>query len=148
MYIQIKQLLDTKNILLYTRYVDDILIIYDTTRTLPHAINAHINQIHDNIKLNPTYENNMCINFLDLTITRQQTNLEIDIHRKSTTTDNTINFLSNHPIEHKMAAFRYEISRMYSLSLTSEKKQKDWESIQRIARNNNFPQNLLQKLNR
>ena len=48
MYIHIKQLLDTKNILLYTRYVDDILIIYDTTRTHPHAINAHINQIHDN----------------------------------------------------------------------------------------------------
>ena len=27
----IKQLLDTKNIILYTRYVDDILIIFDTT---------------------------------------------------------------------------------------------------------------------
>ena len=61
--IHIKQLLHTKNILLYTRYADDILIIYDTTRTHPHIINAHINQIH-NIKLNPTYENNMCINVL------------------------------------------------------------------------------------
>jgi hypothetical protein len=71
--IHIRQLLDTKNILLYTRYIDDILIIYDTTRTHPHAINAHINHIHDNINLNPTYENNMCINVLDLTITRKQT---------------------------------------------------------------------------
>jgi len=37
---------------------------------------------------------------------------------------------------------------MYSLPLAAEKKQKDWELIQTIARNNNFPQNLLQKLNR
>jgi hypothetical protein len=93
----IKQLLDTKNIVLYTRYVDDILTIYDTTRIHPHAINTHINQIHDNIKLNPTHENHRSVNFLDLTITRKQTNLEIDIYRKPTTTDTTINFLSNHP---------------------------------------------------
>jgi hypothetical protein len=37
---------------------------------------------------------------------------------------------------------------MYSLPLTPEKKQKEWELIQLIARNNNFPQYLLQKLNR
>jgi hypothetical protein len=78
-YIHIKQLLDTKNILLYTGYVDDSPNIYDATRTHPYAIDAHINQMHDNIKLNPTHENNMSINFLDLTITRKQTNLETDI---------------------------------------------------------------------
>jgi hypothetical protein len=60
------------------------------------------------------------------------------------TTDTTINFLSNHPIEHKMAALRSHVSGMYSLPLTPEKKQKEWELIQLIARNNNFPQNLLQ----
>ena len=37
--------------------------------------------------------------------------LENDIYRKPTTIDTTINFLSNHPIEHKMAAFRFHISR-------------------------------------
>jgi hypothetical protein len=37
---------------------------------------------------------------------------------------------------------------MYSLPLDPEKKQKEWEIIQTIAKNNNFPQSLLQKLNR
>ena len=97
----------------------------------------HIYQIH-NIKLNPIYENNMCTNVLDLT-TGKQTNLEIDIYHKPTTTDTTINFLSNHPIEHKMAAFRYHISRMYSLPLAPEKKQKEWELIQIIARKKQLP---------
>jgi hypothetical protein len=39
--IHIKQLLDTKNIALYTRYVDDILIIYDKTKTQTQTINTH-----------------------------------------------------------------------------------------------------------
>jgi len=50
--------------------------------------------------------------------------------------------------EHKMASFRYHITRMHSLPLTPKKKQKEWKSIQLIARNNNFPQICLYKLNR
>jgi hypothetical protein len=33
--------------------------------------------------------------------------MEIDIYRKPTTTDLTIHATSNHPIEHKLAAYRY-----------------------------------------
>jgi hypothetical protein len=51
----IKHLLDTKNLAFYTRYVDDILIIYDMTRSCSRTINTYINNIHSNIKLNPTY---------------------------------------------------------------------------------------------
>jgi hypothetical protein len=64
--------------------------------------------------------------------------------RMPTTTDTTTNFEFNHPIEHKTAAFRYHITRMHLLPLT-EKKQKEWKTIQHIATKNNFPQNLLQK---
>ena len=143
--VHIKRLLDTKNIALYTRYVDDMLIIYDIKKIQPQTINTHINQIHDKIKLNSTHETHNSINFPALKITCNQTNLEIDIYRKPTTTDTTINFHSNHPIEHKMAAFRFHISRMHCPPLNAEKKQKKWGIIQTIAKNNNFPQNLLHK---
>ena len=122
--LHIKQLLDTKNHLQYTRYIDDILIIYDTKRIHPKSINSHINQIHNNIKHNPTYENNNCIIFLDLSITPAQTSLETDIFRKPTTTEKTINFLSNCPMHHKMAANRYHFTRMHSLPLTPNKNKK------------------------
>ena len=56
-----------------------------------------------------------------MTITRRHTKPEVDIYRKPTTTDTTINFLSNHPIEQKMAAFRFHITRMHSLPLNPEK---------------------------
>jgi hypothetical protein len=73
-------------------------------------------------------------------------NLEIDIFRKPTTTDKNIHFLSNHPVEHTVAAFRYLITRVHSLPLTLQRKQKESAVIQLIARNNSFPQNLLHKL--
>ena len=92
-----------KSIALYVRYVDDILVIYDITKINLHTINSYtcINKVHNNIKLDPTYEEHNSIAFLDLTITRRHTKLEVDIYRKLTTTDTTINFLSNHPIEQK-----------------------------------------------
>jgi hypothetical protein len=135
----IKQLLGTKNMLLYTCYVDDIFIIYDTQRIQPTTINTYINQIHKNITLNPTYEYNGCINFFGLLKLRRSTHLETDIFRKPTTTETTINFFSNHPIAYKMVAFRYHITRMHSFPLTPMIKQKEWTSIRTIARNNNFP---------
>ena len=70
------------------------------------------------------------------------------VYRKPTTTDTTINFMSYHPIEQKTAAYRFHITRIQSLPLDPSKKQKELETIQYIAMNNNFPQNLLQKLNR
>jgi len=111
-------------------------------------IYIYINKIDNNIKLNPTYEEHNSIAFLDLTITRTNTKLEVDIYRKPTTTDTTINFHSNHPTEQKTAAFRLHITRMHSLPLNPDKKQTEWEITQSVSKNNNFPQHLLLKLNR
>ena len=59
------------------------------------------------------------VNFLDLSITRNPTHLGIGIYRKPTTTDTTINFRSNHPLEHKMAAYNFLIRRMLTLPLNA-----------------------------
>jgi len=72
----IKQFLDMKSIALYVRYVDGILAIYDRTKINFHTINTYINKIHNNILLNPTYEEHNSIEFLDLTITRKTPNLK------------------------------------------------------------------------
>ena len=105
-----KQLFDKKNMAFYTRYVDDIQLTYNLQHITPETIHIYINRIHPKLHFNPTYENNNSINFLDLLIIRNQFYLEIDIYRKPTTTDTTINFFSNHPTEHK--AYRYHINRI------------------------------------
>ena len=77
------------------------------------------------MEFTPTHEEQNTINYLDLTIRRHHNKLNIDIYRKPTATDTTINFLSNHPIEQKKATFRSYINRMYSLPLNQVDKQKN-----------------------
>jgi hypothetical protein len=54
----LKQLLDTKSIIFYTRYVDDIPMIYDTQCVNSNIIHEYMNQVHPNLQLNPTREDN------------------------------------------------------------------------------------------
>jgi len=102
--------------------------------------------LHPNLQFTPTLEQNNTVNFLDLHIIRHPNKIEIDIYRKPTTTDTTINFTSNHPTEHKMAAYRFLIHRMLSLPLNSEKKNIEWQKILTIASNNKFPLQLITRL--
>ena len=106
-----------------------------------------MNQIHKDIKFNPQHEDNGQINFLDLLLIRKTSKIETNIFRKPTNTDTAISFFSNHPIEHKIAPYRYYITRMHSLPLTPERKQREWTVLQYIAQSSNFPHTLIQKLN-
>jgi len=144
----IKHLTDTRILSFCTRYVDDILHIYESTLTNPDNIQQYINTIHNNITLSPTMESANTINFLDLSLTRKPTHLIIGIFRKPTSTDTTINFLSNHPLEHKMAAYRYLIHRLYTLPLCKEQQDREWQFITHMAHSNNIPQTFLSRLRR
>jgi len=116
----VRSLLDPKHIDFYTRYVDDILIIYDASCTNPDAIAHYSKSIHRNLQLNQTLEANDRVNLLDLSIIRKPYQLEIDIFRKPTATDTTISYLSNHPGEHKLVAYRYSIVGMFNLPLNND----------------------------
>jgi len=110
---------------------------YTTQNTPPP--NIYANKIHPNLKFTPTHEEDNTINFLDLQLTRRHKKLEINIYRKPTTTDTTINYMSNHPTEHKLAAYRYRIHRMLTLPLTQTNWETEWRTILDIAHSNNFP---------
>ena len=142
----IKHLIGSKHLIFYAGYVDDIFIIYDSSLTSPTNIQHYMDTIHDNIKLNATHETNEKVNFLDLSVTRKPTSLELDIYCKPTSTDTTINFLSNHPLEQKLAAYRFSINGMLSLPLSKIQQHKECKNIKQTARNNNIPIHLLIKL--
>jgi hypothetical protein len=70
-------------VLLYTRYVDDVLVIYDSTRTNTQQLNEQFNIIHKNMEFKATPEENKAIHFLDLTITRKHNKLTVDIGQEN-----------------------------------------------------------------
>ena len=64
-----------------------------------------------------------------------------------TPTDTSINFSSNQPTEHKIAAYRHHINRMHSLPVMPHRKHKELATIKLLEQNNNFPQTLMEILN-
>jgi hypothetical protein len=146
--LYVKHLLEGQFIKYYTRYVDDIFIIFDPTKTAVDELTKCSTGIHKNIELKQNLETNKQIEYLDLLISRQADHLEIDIYRKPTTTDLTIQATSSHPIEHKLAAYRYHLRRMHTLPPTEDKKNTELNIIKSMARKNGYTERIVNDLNR
>ena len=63
----------------------------------------------------------------------------ICIYRKATNTDTTIHYLSNHPFEQKIAAFRYYIKISASLFISQESSDMELATVLAMAKNKGFP---------
>jgi hypothetical protein len=139
----LKHILESKHVLFYTRYVDDILMIYNAKYTTPKTIHQHINKTPPNLQFTPTHEHNNSISFLDLQLIRQPDKKETDLYRKPTTTDTTNNYTSSLPNKHKMATYCYLTNRMTTLPLTIDRNESEWQKFLAIAENNKFPVHLI-----
>ena len=75
--------LSTKHkIIEYVRYVDDILIIYDSNHADIQTILTDFNELHPNLKFTAETETDNMINYLDVTVHRTPTDWKISIYRK------------------------------------------------------------------
>jgi hypothetical protein len=92
----IKHWTESNFVTYYSRYVDDIFIIFNTKNTTENIILNNRNKISKHIEFKMTTEENNTINYPDITITRYTEWLEIDIFHKSTATSTTIHAQSKH----------------------------------------------------
>jgi len=141
--IYIKQWLESKEILYYKRYVEDILIIFDQNKTNEKTIMNRTNNTDSHLEFKISEEENNTINYLDLSIHRNTNSTELGIYRKPTHTDVTIQFSSTHPVEHKIAAFNFYINRMLTLPITKQAKQQECKIVLAIVQNNGFPLHII-----
>jgi hypothetical protein len=95
--------------------------------------------INEQLDFKATEEINNSINYLDLTINRGINKIELNIYRKPSSADITIQYTSNHPRDHKLAAFTFYINRMLTLPITEQAKKQEWEKILTIAPKKWFP---------
>jgi hypothetical protein len=138
----VKHSLENKQIIYYKRYVDDILIIYDLSKTNDILITSQINNVDSCLEFKTSKEDCNNINYLDISIQRNDTNVNIDIYRKPTETGTIIHATSNHQFEQKMAAFNCYIHRLLRMPLTNHAKQKEWNTILTIAKTNGYHPNI------
>jgi hypothetical protein len=72
----------------------------------------------------------------ELNLTYKWGQIEMEVYRKPTMMDITINNTSHHPKDHKLAAFKNWIHRLTMLALNENSKKKELNTIINIALNN------------
>ena len=135
----------TKHVHYWYRYVDDVLCCWTgTTRQLEQFF-TFINSQNSNIKF--TMElGNKSINYLDLNIQLNEGAHLFDIYRKPTSTDVIIPADSCHPFQHKTAAFHSLINRLIRIPLSEQNYNKEWKTIQHIAKVNGYQPAIIDKV--
>jgi hypothetical protein len=123
----------------YFHYVDDVLLIYDAQHTDIHSILSDFNLIHPNLQFTKEIEHNNKLNYLDITIHKTTTSVNIGVFRKPTFTDTIIPYASNHPTQHKYAAIRFLYNRLNSYQSHETEYQREENIIHNILHNNSFP---------
>jgi hypothetical protein len=81
----------------YFHYIDDVLIAYKQNLTDIHDVLACFDNKMPSMKFNIEEETNNKINFLDITITKNENRVSFSIYRKSTTTGTIIPNNSRYP---------------------------------------------------
>ena len=107
------------NIKLLARYVDDIIIIFDNTNTNKIQILDNLYNLQKEITLEKEKDN--ILNYLDLTIEKNQRKgkLEIGIYHKTTSNNITTNSKSRHPYNQKLSTFNSLFHRLITIPLVS-----------------------------
>ncbi|XP_021935838.1 uncharacterized protein LOC110837712 [Zootermopsis nevadensis] len=131
-------ILNKNHIQYYSRYVDDILIIYNTEKTNIQQVLNEFNNINQNIQFTIELEQNNTINYLDLTIIRKTKRFEFKIYRKPTTTSTIIHASSCHPFEHKQMSINYLLNRKNLYPISTKNKQIELNIIQQILNENGY----------
>ena len=98
------------------------------------------------MKFSLEVETNNRLNYLDLTLTKNQNGISHDIYRKPTTTDTIIPMDSCHPLEQKMATIRYFADRINTYELSKDKKQTEIDTVKYMLRNNSYDVSFLDKM--
>ena len=138
-HVHLARLSTKHKIIDYFRYVDDILLIFDSNHTDIQTILNDFNAIHPKLKFTAEIETDNKINYLDVTIHRTPTDWKMSIYRMPTFTDTIIPYTSNHPTQHKFAAIRFLYNRLNTYNLLTEDYKQEEQIIHNILENNSFP---------
>jgi hypothetical protein len=132
------KILVENKVVAYFRYVDDILIVYDKQQTDITHLLALFNNLHPKLTFTMELEEDMKVNFLDLTIHRLPAGVYVSIYRKPTASGSLIHFESCHPLEHKLAGINYLVNRIAFYPIPVWEKEKEIRISQQIINSNGY----------
>ena len=127
--------------LIYTRYVDDILLMIDNIKSL-----QEIKQKFENasvLKFTYETERQKSLPFLDIRVTRTEQHLTTDVFIKPTNTGECINYNSISPDRYKLGVTRTFLHRAFNTCSTYQSLHLEIQRIKQLLTNNNFPMEVI-----
>ena len=132
----------------WSRYVDDICIIWAGSQIQLHEFVDYINNLHPRIKFTLEMEKNNQLNYLDLTLTRLDRNISISVFHKPTSKNIIIPYTSKHHLGHKLAAFYAFFNRLHNLPLNQTAFEKERIHIFDLGYEYGYPNDIIDEVYR
>ena len=126
--------------------MDDILVIYNSSDTDIHTVLDLFNDASKTLTFTMEMEKENNINFLDISILKNNESFEFKNYRKPTTSDTIIPSDSNHPPEHKLSIIRSLINRLHSYPITDTYRQVEHDTIRHILYENKYHLSILNRI--
>ena len=127
------------------KYVDDILCLYDCTKTNPEQYLTHLNSCDPHIQFTLEKEKDNQLPYLDILITRQNHSLHTAVYRKPTDKGILLNFKSNHPYSTKAAVVRSGLTRAH-LYCKNNELTNEITKVYKILQKNDYPNHFINKI--
>ena len=125
--------------LLYKRYVDDIFLVFND-RDDCELFYEYINRQHPNIKFTLDIEENECLPFLDVLVSRSADGVvSTSLYRKDTFSGLMMQYDSFVPVSYKKSLVNGLIHRAWKICSSSELFQSELTYIKRLLLSNGFP---------
>lgn len=128
---------------LFYSYVDDIIA------SIPeHLIDNFVATLHlydENLRFTAEKEVNNTLPYLDMILIRKDQRIITNWYSKPTSSNNILNFLSNHPHKHKINVASNLVHRVLSLS-DIQFWHENIDKITNILQKNNYPQHIIKRV--
>ena len=127
---------------IWKRYVDDVFCIIKKGKE--DELLKNLNSHRSNFQFTMEKEVNGSLSFLDCNLNKKEdTFLEVSIHRKPTHTDRYLNFRSHHPAQVKRGIVKCLFDRARRLISDERNLRKEEDYLEEVFRGNDYPKNFI-----
>ena len=128
----------------YKRYIDDSFSFFKEKHHVDLFLN-YLNNCHQSIKFTKEVEENNCLKFLDISITKDNNKFLTSTYRKPTFTGLIMNFNAFSPFNYKLNLIRTLLNRAYSISSSYLNFHLEVNYFKNILMNNGYKITVIQK---
>ena len=132
------------DVLLYRRYVDDIICLFNSEQDADQFF-KFLNAQHPNIKFTFEKEKDGKLVFLDVLISKTDQDLCTSVYRKMTSVGLYTNFVSFTPYSYKIGLIKTLIHRTYEISSSWTSFNEEISNVKHLLMKNMYPSYLIDK---